>query len=604
MFSKWRSNPEFIYFVTAPKHTPFCGSDCTIRHHKILLSLLKCSNYNYGASIAYLDYFMKQVNEHVNQAGKCSDVLANADLPDPAPSFKYPLVHWACVLGKFKVLERLSAMKEFNLGVQSERTGETGLHRMMLSLDRAMVRKKSPNKTILEVFSKTLRTLTENLPRLITISNKEGDTPFHCLAKVILDCTGELERMNTFEGYFERLVKELTRLRSTGKLTPDVVREILLKTNNSQETFLHILACRHGVGHRVIKSVLKNIDPEIMEVLKETVDAQGKTPSDLAKDLCSYEMAAILRPRDQDWNNVDGNDDPVEEFTEEQLPELELPEEELPEEELPEEELPEEEFTEGEERPLKDLLQTPIKDAPPDSTPVHSPPATLFHPMECAISPVIPNGAAPRVRLFSVKKEPGEAVHLTAPPRESPVIVNDLPWPSGISGNASLPPVVKMSPGIASSTSLPLADDGVIVAASSSGNGNSGNNTESSTTNHIKATNVAHPTANQSTISGIRTMPKNFLNSLQTKFQQELVQARRGLKEKEDALAQVRQRITNTEERKQKLLEELQETWNKMTEATREEGVLQAEITAKKNDCERFEAELTKYEASLKAIRE
>ena len=184
---------------------------------------------------------MKQVHEYVNQQGKCSDVLANADLPDQVASFQYPLVHWACVLGKFKVLERLAAMKEFNLGVQSERTGETGLHRMLMSLDQAMVRKKSPSKTILEVFSKTLRTLTENLPRLITICNKEGDTLFHCLAKVILDSTGELERMNMYEGYFECLVKELTRLRSTGKLTLEVVRELLLKTNNSQETFLYIL---------------------------------------------------------------------------------------------------------------------------------------------------------------------------------------------------------------------------------------------------------------------------------------------------------------------------------------------------------------------------
>ena len=82
-----------------------------------------------------------------------------------------------------KVLERLAATKEFNLGVQSECTGETGLQRMLLSLDRAMVRKKSPNKTILEVFSKTLRTLIGNLPRLITIFKKEGDTAFSLLGK-------------------------------------------------------------------------------------------------------------------------------------------------------------------------------------------------------------------------------------------------------------------------------------------------------------------------------------------------------------------------------------------------------------------------------------
>ena len=590
---------NFSCFVTAPKHTPFCRRSCTFQHHKLLLSLLKCSNYNYGATIAYLDSFMKQVNEYVNQLGKFSDVRANADLPDPVASFQYPLVHWACVLGKFKVLERLAAMKEFNLGVQSERTGETGLHRMLLSLDQAMIR-KSPSKTILGVFSKTLRTLTEHLPHVVTICNKEGDTPFHCLAKVILDCTGELERMNTYEGFFERLVKELTRLRSTGKLTPDVVREVLLKTNNSQETFLHILACRHGVGHRVIKSVLKNIDPEIMEVLKETVDGQGKTPSDLAQDLCSYEMAAILWPRDQDGYDAGGNDDPVEEFPEEKLPEEELAEEELPDDEPPE----------------NDLLQTPKEDTLPESSPVYSSPATLFHPTEYAMSPMIPDGTAARVRLFSGRKKPAEEGHLTACSRESLVVVHGSPYPPEISGNTALPPVAETSPGEVSCTSPPPADDGMVVEASSSAIGYTENNMGSSTNNHTKATNAAHPATNQrsnnneeSTIfSGIRTMPqsekKNFLNSLYAKFQKELVRAERGLKEKEDSLAQVRQRITSKEEWKQKLLQELQETWNEITDATRDEGAIQAEIAAKKRDCERFKAELTKYEASLKTFGE
>ena len=41
-----------------------------------------------------------------------------------------------------------------------------------------------------------------------------------------------------------------------------------------------------------------------------------------------------------------------------------------------------------------------------------------------------------------------------------------------------------------------------------------------------------------------------------------------------------------------------------MTEAKRDEGALQAEIAAKKTDCERFKAVLTKYAASLKVIGE
>ena len=685
----------------APKHTPFCRPDCSSQHHKLLLSLLRCSNYNYGA--ANIETFMKQVNKYVTEIGKFAELRANADLPDPVDSFKYPLVHWVCVLGKFRVLEKLAGVKEFNLGVQSERTGDTALHRMLLSLDRVVVLRKSSVKTILQVFRKTLRTLTDSLPCVITLCSNEGDTPFHCLAKVILDCRGELEKMNTYEGYFEYLIKELTHLKTTGKLTPEAVRELLLKTNNSKETFLHILACRHGVGHRVIKSVLKNIEPEVMDVLKETKDADGKTPSDLAEDLCSYEMAAILRPRDQEASvDVDGP------------------------EELP---------------------QTPDKSSPSQSPDVQSPPATLFHPMEYAMSPFVPDGAAAaRMQLFPVKREPdADDGAIEEPSRESPVEVNNTPCTTETTDYAPLC-TVKQSPGRAHSTPTTSANAEIDVMASSangstatesmlatsitnntkatvSPNNNvsnvpmlssslSGSTSSSSptilanqsnvssvanvsvnhsrgasvsptstshsratnsptvavndkasdviprvsplpapwserrgreeerpwergckasspatiSTNHSRSTSASITSANQSmdtssptvnvegqnnnkessVLSGIMTISQSgrLLNTLQAKFQEELLQTERGLEEKEKALVRTRQRISEVEERRQKLLKELEETWNQIIADTREEGVIQAEIAAKKRDCQRFRTELEKYSTQLKAIKE
>lgn len=683
IFCRYVTKVLFSVSPIAPKHTPFCQPDCSSQHHKLLLSLLKCSNYNYGA--AHIDTFMKQVNKYVTEVGKFAELRANADLPDPVVSFKYPLVHWVCVLGKFKVLENLAGMKEFNVGVQSEKTGETALHRMLLSLDRAMVKKKNSVKTILQVFRKTLRTLTNSLPIVITLCNNEGDTPFHCLAKVILDCTGELEKMNTYEGYFEHLIKELTHLKTSGKLTPEIVRELLLKTNKSHETFLHILACRHGVGHRVIKSVLKNIEPEIMNVLKETKDADGKTPSDLAEDLCSYEMAAILRPRDQEASPTDVNDDPVE------------------------------------------LPQTPAKSSPSQSPDVQSPPATLFHPMEYAMSPFVPDGvAAARVQLFPVKKEPiADDEAIEEPSRKSPVEVNDTPCTTQTTENVPLP-TVKQSSGRALSTPTPSANaemdftasaangsaatesmlatsatnsskgpgsssivphrsnDAPVVSSSPSGStvsttsaernratssptilanhskvatssvkhsrgfsvsptsANHSRDTNSPTVavndgktsspatvsaNHSRSTSASITSANQnrdtssptvnvvahnnnnresSVLSGIMAMPQSgrLLNTLQAKFQAELVQTEKGLEEKENALLSIRQRIAEAEERRQRLLKELEETWNQILADTREEGVMQAEIAAKKRDCERFKAELAKYSTQLKAIKE
>lgn len=562
---------------------------------------------------------MKQVNDYINQHGKFSDVRANADLPDPMPPFQYPLVHWVCVLGKHKVLERLTELKEFNFAVQSERTGETGLHRMLLSLDRAMVAlKKSSVKTILDVFSKTLRTLTENAPIVLTLNNKEGDTPFHCMAKVILDCTGELERMNTYEGYFEHLMKELARLRVSGKLTSDAARELLLKKNNSQETFLHILACRHGVGHRVIKRVLKNIEPEIMDLLKEIKDANDKTASDLAEDLCSYEMAAILRPHDQEAGPPDWVDDVVE-----------------------------------------DLPQTPDSGTPHETPDIQSPPPTLF-----PSSPVFPDADAARVRLFAVKKEPGlddtefdettledpaevnwsssslqttEDAVKTEPnidDSEDPPEINSSPNTSQTTEDVQLPPVYTSPNHANPSPTRPTKED---VNAIASAGGSSESSVAAATVNDNMSSNMPSlpavpgtnrksagtPTTSQSpngsashSSSVLADHSKNsgkkpsiiskiskfnlpqtdkLLNTLHAKFQEQLAQSEKGLGEKEDTLVRVLHRMTEAQERRQKLQQELDENLNEMLALKQEEGLLRSEIAVQKRDCEKFKAELEKY---------
>lgn len=595
---------------TAPKHTPFCNQDCSLPHHKLLLSLLKCSNYNYG--MEHNNTFMKQVNDYINQHGKFSDVRADADLLDPVPLFQYPLVHWVCVLGKHKVLERLTELKEFNFAVQSERTGETGLHRMLLSLDRAMVAvKKSSVKTILDVFSKTLRTLTDNAPNVLTLSNKEGDTPFHCMAKVIVDCTGELERMNTYEGYFEHLMKELARLRASGKLTSDQARELLLRTNNSQETFLHILACRHGVGHRVIKRVLKNIEPEIMDLLKEIKNDNDKTASDLAEDLCSYEMAAILRPHDQEAGPPDWVDDVAE-----------------------------------------DLPQTPdTPDTPCETPDVQSPPPTLF-----PLRAFVPDADAARARLFAVKKEPGtDDTEFDEASLEDPVEVNsssstlqmsedavkkepnvdDSEDPPEINSSPSTPqttedvqlPTVDASPNHAnSSPARPTKDDVNAIAFAS---GSSESSAAAATVNHNMSSNMpalpvapgtsrksaGSPTTSQSpngaashSTSVLADHSKNsskepsivsqtdkLLNALLAKFQEQLAQSKKGLGEKEDALDRVLQRMSEAQERRRRLQQELDENLNEMLAIKQEEGLLRSEIAVQKRDCENFKVELEKY---------
>lgn len=625
-------NPSFtcvmtgpcLFLPTASEHTPFCHITCTATHHKLLVSLLNCPNSDH---VAAKDVFVKQVNEFITQAGKSAKTKVNAGLPDPVASFKYPLVHWVCVLGKFKVLAKLAEMKEFNLAVQSGRTGETGLHRMLLSLDEVL--KKRPVQMVLEVFAKTLRTLTDSVPKIITKCNNERDTPFHCLAKIILDCRGE-QKMNTYEGYMELLLKELTYLKTSGKLMPDTVQKLLLKTNKNKETFLHILACRHGVGHCVIEKVIQNIEPEIMDLLKETRNASGRTPSDLSEYLNSYEMAEILHPHNRVYAPL-ANDD------------------------------------------LAEVLQTPNKSTPSELHDVRSPPPTLFHPTENPRSPLgevqdDQGDSDPKGHEEDLLDQDllGKVVPLTSESRENPASPTvkllpeetlSIPPPSSIAvlsadastgtegillassgdliANTNSPssathrkggssPSIKHGPSTSVSSSpinlnreISFTDRGENYDKTSTSASvsekvvldNDGENTDVPVTsaNQIRNSNlldlkvgvnrIGDPAGNR------REGRETLLDMLQAKFQEELTQSEKELKEKQEALVQILRRIEERQQTKQRLLKDLEENWNLLMEDTRAEGVLQAEIEAKEKDCERFKAELEKYSTSLRVLR-
>ena len=610
-----------LVLPTASEHTPFCHVTCTATHHKLLVSLLNCPNTDHAAA---KDVFVEQVMEFITQAGKSAKTKVNSSLPDPVASFKYPLVHWVCVLGKFKVLAKLAEMKEFNLAVQSGRTGETGLHRMLLSLDEVL--KKRPVQMVLEVFAKTLRTLTDSVPSIITKCNNERDTPFHCLAKIILDCRGE-QKMLTYEGYLELLLQELTYLKTSGKLMPDTAQKLLLKTNKSKDTFLHILACRHGVGHCLIEKVIQNVEPEIMDLLKETKNTDSKTPSDLSKDLNSFEMAEILHPCNRvyaPWFSDDLAEVP-------QTPNIctpsELQEARSPTATLfhptenPRSPLGEVQDEQGDSDPKKELLdQGLLEKVVPltsESREIPASPALKLLPEETLSIPP-PSSSA----LLSADASTGTEGILSASSGDLIANPNSPRSANHCKGSSSLP--IKHSTK-ASVPSCPInlnrdgsfADcgknsDKTSTLASDSAKVVLDNNSKNpdipvTSANPIRNSNLMDMKAGVNRLgdpSGSRREDTEMLlNMLHIKFEKKLSQCEKELKENQEALVQICRRIEERQETKQRLLKDLEENLNLLMEDARAEGVLKAEIEAKEKDCERFKAELEKYSTSLRELR-
>ena len=259
-----------------------------------------CTNHN-SARTSNITAFLDKLNEYLGSSNQSWQEVVNDDIPDPAEEFQFPLVHWACVLGKYKLLETLASRPEVDFTIASKQTGETALHRTLLYLEEqgslAEVRMSSKQKV--KVFSEVLDVLTKRNPTILTIPNKEGDSPFHILAKAIFDCTVQSSRLSCFEGFFTVMLAKLKELEQLSTLRPGGLEQILTTTDQNEETFLHILACREGVGHLLIKKVLQSLDFSTVQSLKKKVNNKGKTASDIAKELGSLEMAQMLSPQSQ-----------------------------------------------------------------------------------------------------------------------------------------------------------------------------------------------------------------------------------------------------------------------------------------------------------------
>lgn len=81
------------------------------------------------------------------------------------------------------------------------------------------------------MFFKTFRILIDCVLKVVILFNKEGDTFFYCLVKIVFDCIGEFEKISIYEGYFAVFIKELAYLKIFGKFIFNVVKEFLFKRN-------------------------------------------------------------------------------------------------------------------------------------------------------------------------------------------------------------------------------------------------------------------------------------------------------------------------------------------------------------------------------------
>ena len=258
------------------EHTVFCPESCAARHNEMILALSACCED--GRKPADLAALKVALYSHLQDGWN-----AQSNVPDALPEFRFPLVQWACVLGKTQALNWLLTKMKFKAFVTAERTGETGLHRALRLLHKVRSRDKTPRSvhSICSNFSLIVDTLTEQDPHGLFLKDKvQGNSVFHMCALCISQQESVCSELDYYEYCMKILLQRVTTLQTMEKLPMEALQTALNSKNDRGETILHILA-RSNISINTVKYLLS----DYKELLKKLIRNHEKaTPLDVARD--------------------------------------------------------------------------------------------------------------------------------------------------------------------------------------------------------------------------------------------------------------------------------------------------------------------------------
>ncbi|XP_014663833.1 PREDICTED: uncharacterized protein LOC106806419 [Priapulus caudatus] len=245
---------------------PFCENDCTQKHNQMLISLVNCQNDN-PSDILELE---KHINIHEKSA---SGWERNNDIQDMQQSYRFPLLHWAAVLGKLIVVEWL-LKHGCRPCSQTRVTRHTALHRSIQMLGQGIpsFRSKINKENILH--------LIELLPDCLIVKNAEGNLPIHDTAVII-------EENNQKGPIMKAIMQKM--MDEASKLGPAAITRMLNTQNIKGETALHIL-CRNDENYTIVKLLLDYGTPNL-----DLENERGQVLLDVAIDKGAMKVCSLLQ---------------------------------------------------------------------------------------------------------------------------------------------------------------------------------------------------------------------------------------------------------------------------------------------------------------------
>lgn len=208
--------------------TPFCEGNCEFQgqHNDVIMSLVNLH---------------ESEGESLDAWKECVISLScdlNEPLEDPNPNFRYPLLHWAAMLGKGKAVQclltdvRVSLRKGNSQGISNE----TVVFSMVRYLHEG-VKCKDPNQ-VSKIFVNVLDSLLKRDPNLLLVREvSNNNTVLHLCAQ------GEEGSTAPFLMYLRRTLVMLKGISYNSESVPlNWLKNILEQRNEQGDTFIDVAA--------------------------------------------------------------------------------------------------------------------------------------------------------------------------------------------------------------------------------------------------------------------------------------------------------------------------------------------------------------------------
>lgn len=255
---------QSIMFVRK-KCPPYCSNYCQEQHHKLIVSLLNVQENDRKS----LEKFKKRVSFYY-------DSLQPKDpIPDPVKEYRYPLMHWAGVLGKISAVEHLIE-RGHPTDIQSAGKSEGTMHRVVHCLAGTMKNYK------LEQIIKRFKGLTDILSDALFIADDNGNTPLHSCAVYITELDNE-PLLSFYKRALEIMIDKVIDIGDRDSALTD----ILNIQNKEGNTILHILSCKQEGCPEIATQLLKE------GVNLNLRNSDGKTAFEIASE-SSRKMAKVI----------------------------------------------------------------------------------------------------------------------------------------------------------------------------------------------------------------------------------------------------------------------------------------------------------------------